>query len=230
MRLAHGQRCPGSARPNGPRLAFEVDDLFDELYDRYYSRVERYFCTALSDRQEAEDAAHQVFFKILRALRGAGWHGEASERWVFRIARNHAIDLQRRAPGPQLAAPEALERMVDAGDGAPLLRRLGGPAEGASLLLLLAELPETQRQVLTLRYLVGLGTREIADLLDRREGAIRMLEHRALRALRVRFGSAAAMRQLVMPIRRRRIAFPDHRTHGFSALDPTVARALSRST
>jgi RNA polymerase sigma-70 factor (ECF subfamily) len=199
--------------------------VFNELYARYCKRVNAYFRRALRDSHEAEDATQQVFFKVLCALRSAGWRGEASERWLFRVVRNHAIDLHKRPTAPASHPPEQLEALADA---RPVRLPAGIDGDGSSLLILIASLPLLQRQVLALRYLFGMPTADIAIVLARSEGAIRVTEHRALRRLQGRFADSAAMRQIVFPMRRRPLRYGRHRLHGFTLLQPSTALARAR--
>ncbi len=166
---------------------FQSGDVhaFDAVYLRYYDRVYAYARVALRDTHEAEDVAQQVFGNVIEALpRYQARPGTPFRAWLFRITRNVVLrslqrtgrvspqepaELEQRMDVPAPAAPLGLEWLSD-GDLATQVERL----------------PLTQRQVILLRFVFELDTREIADALERTPVAIRMLEHRAMRALEAR--------------------------------------------
>src|SRR5687767_3049379 len=71
-------------------------DAFGKLYLRYFDGIYGYLRTALRDPHEAEDAAQDVFMQALRAIPRYELRGQPPRRWLFRIARNQAIDRARR--------------------------------------------------------------------------------------------------------------------------------------
>lgn len=211
------------ARNQSPTARTEPDPSgFTDIYEAYYPRVYRYFLTVLHDSQEAEDAAHEVFIKVLRALSRASVTGPGAERWLFRIARNHAIDIRRRPARALADDPEQLARVSEPmGDAERLLSSLRG-SEG-KILALIAGLPLGQRQVLVLRYLYGLDTEQISSVLGRTAGHVRVLEHRALCALRQSEASGGC--DIRAALGSRRWAGPPgrHRLHSFSLLPEDAA-------
>jgi RNA polymerase sigma-70 factor, ECF subfamily len=160
-------------------------DGFGELYLRYFDRVYSYMRVALRDNHEAEDATQDVFMQALRALPRYELRGQPPRRWLFRIARNQAIDrARRRRSVPE--DPAVLEaRLEDTGEAGS-----AGPFSDSRLAEEVARLPETQREVLFLRYAAGLDAPEIAALVDRSAAAVRQIQHRALVELRRRLPAA----------------------------------------
>jgi RNA polymerase sigma-70 factor (ECF subfamily) len=156
-------------------------ESFRELFERYADRVYRYSHTRLRRPEDAQDATQDVFLAVWRGLSSFRYVHEGSfAGWVFAIARNIVAEHQRRSlrrPGVPMegamADPVEFEgRLVDA--------RLVGDE--------LDRLPETQREVLILRFVVGLRAREAGIALGKSEAAVMALQMRGLEQLRRRIG------------------------------------------
>jgi len=163
-------------------------EAFSELYLRYFDGIYGYLRTALRDPHEAEDAAQDVFMQALRALPRYELRGQPPRRWLFRIARNQAIDrARRRRTAPE--DPAVLEARVD-GEAEDAF---AGVLSDAALVAHIQRLPEAQREVLFLRYAAGFEAQEIAAMTQRSAAAVRQLHHRAIVELRRRLPSADAL-------------------------------------
>jgi RNA polymerase sigma factor (sigma-70 family) len=145
---------------------------------RRYERPLRAYCTRLLGPDLATDAVQQTFLHALIALRSAPPREIALRPWLYRVARNCALDLLRR--------PDHGCRAIDPG--------LRGGAEPADvieqreaideMLALLRALPEAQRLALTMREVEGRSYREIAARLGRTPAGARQAIFRARSALR----------------------------------------------
>lgn len=159
---------------------------FDVLYRRYLDRVYGYAFYQLGDHHDAEDATERTFMAALRALPNFRDEGATFRAWLFRIAHNTIANAHRsrfrRRTEPLL---EGLERADPNADPAGLVLEA---EEARRVLHAVAELPDDRRQVVLLRFVDGLSSREIGQVMDRSEGAARVLLHRALRDLAARLG------------------------------------------
>ena len=166
------------------------DAAFRHLDTRYRAPVQRYLTTALDDEEEARDATQLVFMRVFQAA-PRYVSGRSFEAWLFRIARNVAIDAQRRRRPASPHDPLALDRHREAGR----LSGGDGPEWGAAddVHAAIARLPLVQRQVLELRYLYGLPTREIGGALGRTDDSVRHVEQRAMCALRTGLAAVSAV-------------------------------------
>jgi RNA polymerase sigma-70 factor (ECF subfamily) len=163
------------------RLAFAA------LYDRYFSAVFRYCYVRLGSADRAEDAAHQIF---VRVLEGVGHYQESGRfrSWLFTIAHNEVVkEVARR---PHHLASEGMDEVMDPAAG-PEAEAVAA-VELCRVRAALARLPPDQRQAIELR-LAGLTGREIAQELGRSHQAVKMLQQRALARLRTELGVPQAM-------------------------------------
>jgi RNA polymerase sigma-70 factor, ECF subfamily len=121
-----------------------------------------------------------VFLKAWEKLEGYELRGLPFGAWLFRIARNTLIDYYRvhRETIPLEASEVELVAANQSVAG-----EVEKKIEADSLWAQLSQLIEDQRQVLTLKFIDGLTTEEIAQMLGKREGAIRALQMRGLQTL-----------------------------------------------
>ena len=165
-------------------------EIFGELYMRNFDAVYSYLRVALKDSHEAEDVSQQVFMKVLQALPGFQLRrGKPFRAWLFRIARNEALEHLRKSGRIEVEDPAQLARRRD--DGRFDSEGLDWVTD-ADLLFLIERLPAAQRQAVTLRYMLGLTTEEMATVLGRSPVAVRKLESRALRFLEERLAVVKA--------------------------------------
>jgi RNA polymerase sigma-70 factor (ECF subfamily) len=162
---------------------------FEALYRKYLAQVYSYAYYELGDHHDAEDATERTFVAALtnlhrfeeRALPEDG-HGASTFRvWLFRIARNVVADRQRaryRRPEEHLEAAAAVPDGA-ADPAAQVARR----DEASAAWRAIERLPGDRRRAIILRFVDEMSTSEIAGVLGRSEGAVRVLIHRALRSV-----------------------------------------------
>jgi RNA polymerase sigma-70 factor, ECF subfamily len=156
------------------------ESAFAELYRDLHPRLVRYLRVVAGDG--AEDLAAETWMDVVR-----GWHRFAGDEtgfraWLFTIARRRSIDACRAA---------ARRPLVAAGDDRIADLAAPGDAESATeeafsteaALQLLRALPPDQAGVLALRVIAGLDVAEVARVLRKRPGTVRVQAHRGLRAL-----------------------------------------------
>jgi RNA polymerase sigma-70 factor (ECF subfamily) len=155
---------------------------FAALYHRHLDAVYSYAFYQLGDHHDAEDATARTFVAALRAIGSFRDEGASFRAWLFRIARNTIANAHRararRRTEPMDAIP--LEPPAPDSDPAGLALRA---EEARRIRAAVAALPDDRRQVVLLRFADGLSAREIGEVLDRSEGAVRVLLHRALKDL-----------------------------------------------
>ena len=161
---------------------------FEALYRKYLAQVYSFAYYELRDHHEAEDATERTFLAALANMgrfeeraRPADGAGASTFRvWLFQIARNAIAQRQRERRRHPEAPLEAAANVTDPTDVevAAVRRDEVGTAAAA-----LARLPGDRRRALILRFVDEMTTQEIAGVLGRSEGAVRVLIHRALRSV-----------------------------------------------
>jgi RNA polymerase sigma-70 factor, ECF subfamily len=152
-----------------------------DLYDWYMPRVYRYVVARIGNTAEAEDLTEEVFLKMLGGISSFRWREVPFSSWIFRIAHNCIATHYRKSAQRGGATAELSEDMVD---GRPDLataveeRITMEEVRRASALL-----PDAQREVIALRFAVGLSIADTAKALGKREGNIKALQHKAVAKL-----------------------------------------------
>ena len=152
----------------------------EELYLIHFDRIYSYLHMSVGSRHDAEDLTTQTFVKMLESIGRFRWRSAPFSAWLFRIAHNLAMDhfRARRRWQPEEEIPEPPGAEENSAEE-QALASIGD----ASLLELIARLSPEQRQVLTLKFVFRFSNGETAAILDKTEGAVKSLQHRALASL-----------------------------------------------
>ena len=158
-------------------------DAFGELYERYADSVFRFIYSQTSNRLDAEDITAEVFLRAWRSLSRYKEQGYSFSAYLFRIARNVLIDSRRkRQPAAEISEDEIVN-LPDVMIPEPSAM-LSAKIQHRELVTVLEQLREDYRTVLVLRFLNELSPEETSHVMGRSVGAVRVLQHRALSALR----------------------------------------------
>jgi RNA polymerase sigma-70 factor (ECF subfamily) len=155
-------------------------DALEELYLIHFDRIYSYLHVSVGNRHDAEDLTTQTFLKMLEKIGSFKWQSAPFSAWLFRIAHNLAMDhfRARRRWQPEEEVPE------QPGEEEPSAELTAMQTIGReSMLKLIDRLSPEQQQVLTLKFVFNLPNAEVAAILDKTEGAIKSLQHRALVSL-----------------------------------------------
>lgn len=151
-----------------------------ELFHDLYPRILRYL--KAFEPSEAEDLASETWLDVSTVLSRFEGDERGLRALAFTIARRRLIDLQRRlSRHPQV--PIDHERIADEGWTGDVEEEAMTALSTDRALERVATLPPDQAEVVLLRVLGGLPTADVAQILAKRPGTVRVLQHRALRRL-----------------------------------------------
>src|SRR5947208_17084957 len=155
-------------------------DALEELYLLHFDRIYSYLHMSVGNRHDAEDLTTQTFLKMLESIGRFRWQAAPFSAWLFRIAHNLAMDhfRARRRWQPEEEVPEP------SGEEEPSAELQAMQSIGRqSMLELIEDLSSEQQQVLTLKFVFNFQNADVATILEKTEGAIKSLQHRALVSL-----------------------------------------------
>jgi RNA polymerase sigma-70 factor (ECF subfamily) len=155
-------------------------DAFGELYDRHVVRVYRHIYYMVGNAAEAEDLTAQTFLRAWEAIERYQVRGAPFVSWLLRIAHNLGVSyLRSKRESSQLHDGIIDDKMRRDPETA-----FQQSAEEALVREAILRLRDEQRQVIILRFIEDLDYREVAEIIGKSVAAIRVIQHRALNALR----------------------------------------------
>jgi RNA polymerase sigma-70 factor (ECF subfamily) len=161
----------------GNERAFEV------LWRQFNPRLVRVL-HGLGGNQDVDDLASAVWVDVLRSLEGFRGDEDAFRGWLYTIARRRLIDLRRReSRRPQVSRFGPEDHEADLALDPAAAAEEGRATEAA--LALIATLPPDQAEVVLLRVVAGLDVAQVAEIVGRKPGTVRVMAHRGLRRLAV---------------------------------------------
>ena len=181
MEIGSGAASPPSDIDDGTIERARAGDqqALAAVYDWYLPRVYRYVLSRLGNVAEAEDLTEDIFLRMLGAIADYKRTGVPFSAWLFRIARNHLVSYYRKNGNRKADALQ--ETMADSRhDPASIVETqlmLGEVAQAVQ------RLPDAQRDVIALRFAVGLSIAETAQVLGKRQGNVKALQHKAVTRL-----------------------------------------------
>lgn len=155
------------------------DQALTALYNHYFERIYRFIFYRVSHKETAEDLTEDVFVKLFSKLKGLE-QSAAFEGWLFQIARNRVIDYYRSKK--QTVALEDVENTLEYETNIVDIVNL--QTEQLIFIKVLKELSPEQQQVIKLKFLEDIDNAIIAEMLGKTEGAIRVIQHRAIAKLK----------------------------------------------
>ncbi len=159
-------------------------EAFAALHDSYAKAIYRFLFARLNHQMDAEDLTGEVFLRAWNSLSSYRQRGFPFSAYLFRIARNLLADHYRRLDRERLFVDQDARALSKRGS---LDDQIMSKQEHQELYEILSKIKDDYRDVLILRFISGLTPDEIAIVMRRSPGAVRVLQHRALAALRKQF-------------------------------------------
>jgi RNA polymerase sigma-70 factor (ECF subfamily) len=157
-----------------------------KAFEEYGDALFRHAYIRISDRERAIDLVHDTYTKVWSYLR-TGHEVETFRPFLYKVLNNLVIDEYRRRRESSLDAILETEG-VSEGTFDELVEdsveSLAATLDGRRAFDLLESLPREYREVVTLRFVDGLGPKEIADLIEETENVVSVRLHRALKLMR----------------------------------------------
>lgn len=158
------------------------NEAFAKLYDFYIEKIYRFIYIKTSNKSDAEDLTQQVFLSAWQSIKSFRYEGHPFSSWLYKIARNLVIDYYRKKKPQEIEFSELLFELEEV--------KVNFEKDFDKNLLIekvksvLKRLPVEQQDVIILKFIDNLSNKEIAKILNKSEGAIRVLQHRALKQLK----------------------------------------------
>src|SRR3989338_9886947 len=154
-------------------------EAFGLIYEHFSEKIYRFIYFRVSHKEVAEDILSDIFVKAWQKINQINTP-QALSGWLYQIAKNNIIDYYRIKKDlvPLADVEETLEDQVSPVDIINL------NLQQKKILEVLSQLPEDQREVIKYRFFEDLTSEEIAYVLGKTEGAIRVLQHRAILKLK----------------------------------------------
>ncbi len=179
------QAADGSKNPESSKTIIFLNraiggdyEAFGELYSIYLDRIYRYVFYQVRDKMTAEDITEEVFLKAWKAIGSCKGKERTFKSWLYRIAHNCIIDGYRR--DKKMVPLEKADEIEVYDTGEKFEEKL----ERQDLLEKVSGLSLNQQQVVILKFVEDMDNEEIAKIMGKSQGAVRVLQMRALAALR----------------------------------------------
>ena len=162
--------------------AVKVGDssAFGKLYDHYQPMIYRFVLVKVGRREEAEDITHQVFLQAWQNIRTYRHRGYPFGSWLYRIARNRVIDHYRSRKD---------DVSLEAADTQDVSHQISQPDVSLQMdmervMAAVRSLKPEYQDVIILRFIEDLSVRETAGAMRKTEGAVKLIQHRAIEELK----------------------------------------------
>jgi len=160
-------------------------DAFGVLYNKHLTPIYRFILLKVGNRADAEDLSHQVFLNAWQNIKSYRFQGFPFSSWLYKIASNAVIDHWRTKKS-NISIDLVAENFLS--DSPELGNLLDQKRDVETIRVVLTKLEPEQQNVLIMKFVNELSNKEIAHVLGKSEGAVRVIQHRAIKRLRTHLG------------------------------------------
>ena len=159
------------------------EEAFGQLYDKYMPAIYRFvFLKVGAQKAQAEDICHEVFMNAWQNIKNFRFQGYPFSSWLYRIASNAVIDYYRTRK-VNIDIDSVPEETVVA-TNVSLNDNFDDQLDLQMIKLCLKKLEPSYQDVLIMKFVEELSNKEIAAALEKSEGAVRVVQHRAIKQLK----------------------------------------------
>ncbi len=162
-------------------MAGGANKKFAKIYDKHIDKIYRFIFFKTGSKELAEDLTSQVFTKGWKKFKLQGAEIKNMSAYLFQIARAEVANHYRETSKFQIVSAESVE-IVDEREGLEASQDI--QLIGQDIQKALGQLEEESQNILIWHYVEGLSFKEIGEFLNRPEGTVRVMAHRALKELK----------------------------------------------
>lgn len=162
------------------------EEAFGRVYDLLYTPIYRFIFFQVRHLEDAADLTQTTFFKALKNIESFQERGAKFSTWIYTIARNTVIDHWKKKKDSLMVEAEHSELIESDYD---LVAEVHQKEKAMFVRNLIEDLSQEQREIMILYFVEELSYKEIAEIVGKREDAIRALKYRALKSLKKRIDS-----------------------------------------
>jgi RNA polymerase sigma-70 factor, ECF subfamily len=159
-------------------------EIFGNLYTHYLPKIYRYILIKVNNKQMTEDLVHEVFVRAWTNLKRYQHQGFPFSSWLYRIARNQVID-HYRIKRDHLSLDDTDDEFLEVENN--LAAELDTRFKWEEVLNAMRNLTPDQQDVLIMRFVEEMSHQEIAFAMKKSEGAVRLIQHRGINQLKIKF-------------------------------------------
>jgi len=161
---------------------------FGKLYDLHLPKIYRFVFLKVGRKQDAEDITQQVFTSAWQSMKSYEHKGFPFSSWLYRIAGNAVIDYYRTSKTSVSIDQVPEEYFSESSDAE---QNIDTAINMSTVRVALTKLDHDQQSVLLMKFVEDLTNKEIAETLGKTEGAVRVIQHRALKQLKAKLDEQA---------------------------------------
>jgi len=158
-----------------------LEKKFSKTYDKLVGKIYRFVFLKVNSQEAAEDITSQVFTKAWNRVRKSKKEIKNLPAYIYRVARTELVDYYKNKDRFKVVSAENVQ-IID--PKADLAEKSQINSEINNLSGFIAQLSDDYQNIIIWRYLDDLSYKEIADIMKRPEGTIRVMAHRALKELK----------------------------------------------
>lgn len=159
-----------------------VVEQFSQIYDQYIEKIYRYVYLKVNSQEIAEDITSRVFIKGWEAINSQGKKIENPSAFLYKIAQNLVIDYYRQKDKKSVVSTDFIAELADSGKN--IEDRAVFAADIEVVKSAIQGLKKDYQDVLIWHYLDDMPIGQIAEMINKKEGTVRVMLHRGLKELK----------------------------------------------